>query len=338
MDRTEATIRKLLAALPAPGYDLGILSERGMYRLEAVPESRILRMLPYLKYRNANGAHIYIRPTGESAYTLLDDLTAATLARLAPEGYAPPPWSKQAPAASRHGFATRSRFPRSLAPLPQRPLPSSSAQTAAPPTGAGSDAPPASPTASRSTASLRASTRSPVSSVTPASRCQAQPFRVQTLTPSRRRPKQERAALRLSFAARPSRFPVSLHSRASARRPATRAGQPPQIWRSASPPVLRDGPSPTLPPRYRRDYLSRDQAKLARTAYIRRTLAQSAYVGLPSSHRPQPPPRAFRAAGRNPCGFSLHPHPPFRPPLAGCAPEVKFLLLDSPLALPSSKW
>jgi hypothetical protein len=66
MDRTEATLRKLLAALPAPGYDFGILRERGMYRLEAVSQARILRMLPYLKYRNANGAHIYMRPTGES--------------------------------------------------------------------------------------------------------------------------------------------------------------------------------------------------------------------------------------------------------------------------------
>ncbi len=89
MDRTEATIRKLLAALPAPGYDLGILTDAGMHRLESVPALRLLQMLPYLKYRNANGAHIYTRPTGESPYTLLDDLTPATLAQLAAEGYGP---------------------------------------------------------------------------------------------------------------------------------------------------------------------------------------------------------------------------------------------------------
>ena len=58
MDKTEATIRKLLAALPAQGYDLGILGDPGMYRLEAVPAARLLRMLPYLKYRNVSGAHI----------------------------------------------------------------------------------------------------------------------------------------------------------------------------------------------------------------------------------------------------------------------------------------
>ncbi len=89
MDRTEHTIRQLLAALPASGYDIGVLTDKGMYRVEAAPASRVLRMLPFLKHRNAHGAHIYLRPTGESCYTLLDDLTAATLARLTIEGYAP---------------------------------------------------------------------------------------------------------------------------------------------------------------------------------------------------------------------------------------------------------
>jgi hypothetical protein len=89
MDRTATIIRKFLTALPARGYDIGILSERGMYRLESASASRILRMLSYLKHRNANGAHIYIRPTGESAYTLLDDLTPVTLTQLTAEGYSP---------------------------------------------------------------------------------------------------------------------------------------------------------------------------------------------------------------------------------------------------------
>ncbi len=60
-----------------------------MYRLEAVPSARILRMLPYLKRRNANGAHIYGRPTGESPYTLLDDADATILDQLTAEGFAP---------------------------------------------------------------------------------------------------------------------------------------------------------------------------------------------------------------------------------------------------------
>lgn len=89
MNTTQAVIEKFFAALPSPGYDLGVLSERGMYRLEAVPHDRIMCMLDYLKRRNADGAHVYLRPTGESAYTLLDDLTPSTLSRLTVEGYGP---------------------------------------------------------------------------------------------------------------------------------------------------------------------------------------------------------------------------------------------------------
>ena len=160
MNRTEATLRKLLAALPAPGYDLGTLSERGMYRLEAVSQARILRMLPYLKYRNANGAHICIRPTGESATPCWTTSHRPLSPVSQPKATAPPPWSKPVPATSRHGYATHSRFPRNSASWPRRRLPSSSAQTSAPPTGAGSDVHPALPTASRSIATLPAYTPS----------------------------------------------------------------------------------------------------------------------------------------------------------------------------------
>lgn len=89
MDRTESAVRKLLAALPSHGYDLGVLADRRMQRFEAVSANRVLRMLPYLKYRNAHGAHIYLRPTGESCYSLLDDLTVTTVTQLVQESFAP---------------------------------------------------------------------------------------------------------------------------------------------------------------------------------------------------------------------------------------------------------
>ena len=60
-----------------------------MYRLEAVSHDRFVRLIPYLKYRNANDSHIYLRPTGESAYTLLDDLTESTLTTLTETGFGP---------------------------------------------------------------------------------------------------------------------------------------------------------------------------------------------------------------------------------------------------------
>ena len=75
MGRTEEVVRKTLAAVEAPLYDIGILTDRGMFpRMEGLSASQCMSRLRYLKYRNANGAHIYFRPSGERRFTLLDDL------------------------------------------------------------------------------------------------------------------------------------------------------------------------------------------------------------------------------------------------------------------------
>ena len=42
-----------------------------------------------LKYRNARGSHIYIRPSGEHRYTVLDDLNETSLGRLSADGFDP---------------------------------------------------------------------------------------------------------------------------------------------------------------------------------------------------------------------------------------------------------
>ena len=90
MDRIEATLRRLFAALDSHTYDLGVLAEHSMFpRLEALPPSRIVQMLPYLKYRNVQGGNLFFRPSGESRFTLLDDLSPESLARLNAEGFAP---------------------------------------------------------------------------------------------------------------------------------------------------------------------------------------------------------------------------------------------------------
>ena len=90
MDRTEATVRNMLAAIEAPLYDVGVLSDRGMVPgLDAIAASAILAKLSLLKYRNARGSHIYIRPSGEHRYTALDDLSEIALAKLAADGFTP---------------------------------------------------------------------------------------------------------------------------------------------------------------------------------------------------------------------------------------------------------
>jgi hypothetical protein len=88
MDRTEITVRNMLKAIKAPLYDIGVLSDRGMLPgLDSIPAEDVLKRLSLLKYRNAHGSHIYVRPSGEHRYTVLDDLNETMLARLAADGF-----------------------------------------------------------------------------------------------------------------------------------------------------------------------------------------------------------------------------------------------------------
>ncbi len=90
MDRTEQTVRQMLSAIEAPLYDVGVLSSRGMLPgLDAIPASAVLDKLQLLKFRNARGSHIYLRPSGEHRYTVLDDLDQTKLALLAADGFEP---------------------------------------------------------------------------------------------------------------------------------------------------------------------------------------------------------------------------------------------------------
>src|ERR1700730_11837424 len=90
MDKTESTVRNILTAVEAPLYDIGVLSDRGMLPgLDSIPAVAVLDRLSLLKHRNARGSHIYIRPSGEHRFTVLDDLNQTTLDRLVADGFHP---------------------------------------------------------------------------------------------------------------------------------------------------------------------------------------------------------------------------------------------------------
>ncbi len=90
MDRTRNAVERMLAALGAPAYDLGILSERGMLPgLSNLPTADVFSRLRLLKAHNTRGAHIYIRPAGEHRFTVLDDLNSDSVARLFGDGLGP---------------------------------------------------------------------------------------------------------------------------------------------------------------------------------------------------------------------------------------------------------
>jgi hypothetical protein len=90
MDRAEITVRNLLTAVEAPLYDIGVLSDRGMFPgLDAIPAAAVIDRIALLKHRNARGSHIYIRPSSEHRFTLLDDLNEVSLIRLSDDGFNP---------------------------------------------------------------------------------------------------------------------------------------------------------------------------------------------------------------------------------------------------------
>jgi hypothetical protein len=275
MDKTETALRRFLAALPAPGYDIGILANQGMYRLQSVAASRTLRMLPYLKHRNANGAHIYIRPTGESPYTLLDDLTAAALARLAAEGYGPAAVVETSPGSFQAWLRHQQPLSKELGTL--------AAKTLAEQFGGDGSA-----------ADWRRFGRAPgftnrklqhrnaqglypfarLHSVTGQTFAVAEPFRLR-ITALFQKAEQENAAARNSFASRPTRYaaPVTLSQfRTSARY----IGRPAAADMAFCIAACSQGWTESdIAAALSCEYLSRATSRTRQAAYIRRTLAKA---------------------------------------------------------------
>ena len=89
-DSTEQIVRNMLRAIEAPLYDVGVLSDPGMLPgLDRISSHALLKRLPLLRSRNVQGSHIYLRPSGEHRYTVLDDLEEASVSKLIADGFEP---------------------------------------------------------------------------------------------------------------------------------------------------------------------------------------------------------------------------------------------------------
>ena len=88
MNRTERAVSRQLAVM-GTRFELGVLNRHGMMLRRSPTHKELLHALPWLRYCNAQGANIYIRPYGQFGWVLLDDLSEATLNRLAHVGFAP---------------------------------------------------------------------------------------------------------------------------------------------------------------------------------------------------------------------------------------------------------
>lgn len=91
MNRTELAVSHFLRALGASSYDIGISGAQGgmLPGQEGMAVDEVLRRLSFFRYCNSRGEHIYVRPSGEHACTLLDDLDTDAIRRLHSEGFAP---------------------------------------------------------------------------------------------------------------------------------------------------------------------------------------------------------------------------------------------------------
>ncbi len=87
---TEREVRQQLAAMGSAHFDLGALSQAGRMMLsEDCGAALIPPAIKWLRQENACGTHIFIRPYGSHALSLVDDLSAEVIDRMKREGFAP---------------------------------------------------------------------------------------------------------------------------------------------------------------------------------------------------------------------------------------------------------
>jgi hypothetical protein len=90
ISRTHEAVRKQIAAMGCERFDIGVLRPNGtMVLRDSRPADEIMNFIGWLRHENSAGAHIYIRPAGPHALTLLDDLTHESIERMSAEGCEP---------------------------------------------------------------------------------------------------------------------------------------------------------------------------------------------------------------------------------------------------------
>jgi len=89
--RTTEAVRAQLASMGAERYDVGVYeraTDKMLLRRDWTP-AQVEESIGWFKGMNARGRDLYIRPTGSSGLYLIDDVPAATVARMRAEGYTP---------------------------------------------------------------------------------------------------------------------------------------------------------------------------------------------------------------------------------------------------------
>lgn len=87
---TRSVVRKQLCAMGCELFEIGILQQDGLMLLRSCWSAKqIDAALGWLRRENVRGAHIFVRPHGAHALSLVDDLSAETIARMTDAGFQP---------------------------------------------------------------------------------------------------------------------------------------------------------------------------------------------------------------------------------------------------------
>ena len=86
----ERLVRVQLRAMGCERFELGIRRDAGeMILREGQGAIEIEEAIKWLRHENAKGAHIYVRPAGLHALSLIDDLSTEAIERMKAEGFEP---------------------------------------------------------------------------------------------------------------------------------------------------------------------------------------------------------------------------------------------------------
>ena len=95
--RTLLAVEQQIEAMDCEVYEIGLFKPNVPGSDSKEPEmlprtwdsATLLRSVPWLRYQNSQSRNIYIRPSGEHQFSMVDDLTANAIKRMRLEGFGP---------------------------------------------------------------------------------------------------------------------------------------------------------------------------------------------------------------------------------------------------------
>jgi hypothetical protein len=128
MDRTTRAVQQQIAAMGTQVFEVGLFKPSAAEEGRAVMIPRIwdsatlIRSIPWLRMQNADGRNIYVRPKGEHALSLVDDLSADAVKRMKATGFTPAAVVETSPGNFQAWLKHPHKLPREISTMAARTL------------------------------------------------------------------------------------------------------------------------------------------------------------------------------------------------------------------------